>query len=33
VVDMQNYFCAQGFPLEVPLSREITPNVNRMPER
>jgi ureidoacrylate peracid hydrolase len=30
VVDMQNYFCAEGFPLEVPLSREIVPNINRM---
>ena len=30
VVDMQNYFCAQGFPAEVPLSREIVPNINRM---
>jgi ureidoacrylate peracid hydrolase len=29
VVDMQNYFCAQGFPAEVPLSREIVPNINR----
>ncbi len=30
VVDMQNYFCAQGFPAEVPLSRAIVPNINRM---
>ena len=30
VVDMQNYFCAQGFPSEVPLSREIVPNINRL---
>ena len=30
VVDMQNYFCAQGFPAEVPLSREIVPAINRM---
>ena len=30
VVNMQNYFCAQGFPAEVPLSREIVPNINRM---
>jgi ureidoacrylate peracid hydrolase len=30
VVDMQNYFCAQGFPAEVRLSREIVPNINRM---
>ncbi len=30
VVDMQNYFCAEGFPAEVPLSREIVPNINRL---
>ena len=30
VVDMQNYFCAEGFPAEVPLSRAIVPNINRM---
>ena len=30
VVDMQNYFCAEGFPAEVPLSRGIVPNINRM---
>jgi ureidoacrylate peracid hydrolase len=30
VVDMQNYFCAAGFPAEVPLSREIVPNINRL---
>jgi ureidoacrylate peracid hydrolase len=30
VVDMQNYFCAPGFPLEVPVAREIAPNINRM---
>jgi ureidoacrylate peracid hydrolase len=30
VVDMQNYFCAQGFPAEIPLSREIVPNINRL---
>jgi ureidoacrylate peracid hydrolase len=29
VVDMQNYFCTQGFPAEVPLAREIVPNINR----
>ena len=29
VVDMQNYFCAEGFPAEVPLSREIVPAINR----
>ena len=30
VVDMQNYFVAEGFPLEVPLSRAIVPNINKM---
>src|SRR5712692_9235290 len=30
VVDMQNFFCAEGFPLEVPLSRAIVPNINRL---
>jgi ureidoacrylate peracid hydrolase len=30
VVDMQNYFVAEGFPLEVPLARGIVPNVNRL---
>ncbi len=30
VVDMQNFFCAEGFALEVPLAREIVPNINRM---
>ena len=30
VVDMQNYFCAEGFPAEVPLSRTIVPNINRL---
>jgi len=29
VVDMQNYFCAEGFPAEVPLARAIVPNINR----
>jgi ureidoacrylate peracid hydrolase len=28
VIDMQNYFCAEGFPAEVPLAREIVPNIN-----
>jgi ureidoacrylate peracid hydrolase len=28
VVDMQNYFCAEGFPAEVPFAREIVPNIN-----
>ncbi len=30
VVDMQNYFVAEGFPAEVPLARAIVPNINRM---
>lgn len=30
VVDMQNYFVAPGFPSEVPVARDIVPNVNRM---
>jgi ureidoacrylate peracid hydrolase len=30
VVDMQNYFVAEGFPAEVPLSRAIVPNINRI---
>jgi ureidoacrylate peracid hydrolase len=30
VVDMQNHFVAEGFPAEVPLSREIVPVINRM---
>ena len=30
VVDMQNYFVAEGFPLEVPMAREIVPNINRL---
>ncbi len=30
VVDMQNHFVARGFPAEVPLSREIVPNINRL---
>lgn len=30
VVDMQNYFCAEGFPAEVPLSRTVVPNINRL---
>src|SRR5215469_17861211 len=29
VVDMQNYFMKQGFQGEVPMAREIVPNVNR----
>lgn len=30
VVDMQNYFVAKGFPLEVPAAREVVPNINRL---
>ncbi|HEY2533401.1 MAG TPA: isochorismatase family cysteine hydrolase [Xanthobacteraceae bacterium] len=30
VVDMQNYFVAEGFPLEVPMARQIVGNVNRL---
>jgi ureidoacrylate peracid hydrolase len=30
VVDMQNYFVAPGFPLEVPVARDIVPNINRL---
>lgn len=30
VIDMQNYFVAQGFPLEVPLARGVVPNINRL---
>jgi ureidoacrylate peracid hydrolase len=30
VIDMQNYFVAEGFPLEVPAARGIVPNINRL---
>jgi ureidoacrylate peracid hydrolase len=30
VIDMQNHFVAEGFPAEVPISREIVPNINRL---
>ena len=30
VVDLQNGFMAEGQPAEVPLAREIVPNVNRI---
>jgi ureidoacrylate peracid hydrolase len=30
VVDMQNHFVAEGFPAEIPLSREIVPVINRV---
>ena len=33
VVDMQNTFCLPGAPGEVPLSREIVPNINRLAAR
>lgn len=30
VVDMQNHFVGKGFPSEIPVAREIVPNINRM---
>jgi ureidoacrylate peracid hydrolase len=30
VIDMQNYFVGEGFPLEVPIARDIVPNINRL---
>src|SRR5258707_1374189 len=30
VVDMQNYYVAEGFPSQSPQAREIVPNINRM---
>ena len=30
VVDMQNYFVAEGYPAEIPVSREIVPVINRL---
>jgi ureidoacrylate peracid hydrolase len=30
VVDMQNFFVAEGAALEVPISREIVPNINKL---
>jgi ureidoacrylate peracid hydrolase len=30
VIDMQNHFVAEGFPAEVPLSREIVPTINHL---
>lgn len=30
VIDMQNTFCAEGAPAEVPTSRGIVPNLNRL---
>ena len=32
VIDMQKYYCAPGFPQEVPMAREIVPNINRLAE-
>jgi ureidoacrylate peracid hydrolase len=32
VVDMQNVFLEEGAPVEVPVAREIVPNVNRLAE-
>lgn len=29
-IDMQNAFCKPGAPVEVPLSRDIVPNINRL---
>src|SRR4051812_3235842 len=30
VIDMQNYFVAEDFPGEVPLSRQIVPTIDRL---
>ncbi len=30
VIDMQNAFCGEGMPLEVPAARSIVPNINRL---
>ncbi len=30
VVDMQNVFCEPGAAIEVPVAREIVPNINRL---
>jgi len=32
VIDMQNVFMAEGAPVEVPMAREIVPNINRLAE-
>ncbi|MGE3599499.1 MAG: isochorismatase family protein [Dehalococcoidia bacterium] len=32
VIDMQNAFCKPGAPVEVPISREVVPNINRLAE-
>ncbi len=33
VIDMQNAFCKPGAPVEVPLSRDILPNINKLANR
>jgi ureidoacrylate peracid hydrolase len=30
VIDMQNYYVAEGFPNEAPMARVIVPNINKM---
>ena len=30
VIDMQNVFCAPGAPIQVPVARQIVPNINRL---
>jgi ureidoacrylate peracid hydrolase len=30
VIDMQNYYVAEGFPNEAPMARAIVPNINKM---
>jgi ureidoacrylate peracid hydrolase len=32
VVDMQNYFCAEGMPSCAPVARAVAPNINRLAE-
>lgn len=32
VIDMQNAFVAEGMPSEIPIAREIVPNINRLAE-
>jgi ureidoacrylate peracid hydrolase len=32
VVDMQDYFCADGMPACAPVARQIVPNINRLAE-
>ncbi len=33
VIDMQNYFMAPGMAAEVPMAREIVPNINQLAEK